>query len=544
MKTMKLRICVAILLLVTVASQLYAAVAIGSIVAVKGYAHATSAEGKFRRLQLKSPVYLNDTIATGDGARVQIMFNDNSIISQGEKGEITIDKYVYSPKNKKDVKCSMKIARGIVRVLTGKITDLNPERFKVQTRRASIGIRGCHVGFNVQDDREDVYVLWLPEGRTIAVQRLRQPDHLQQDGWDAHSDILNITDSGIAVTLDNTSAFEARPVAAAEARQLFLDSSSVHSGGSSTTPDAEESGALGDVTDSVNAILDEGSAVESEGSSDGEEDPDAVLIAGLTHNPQLLLPAPPESRPDIENAPVEVVVGPFVPPPPPSAPPPVLDPIPPPTPPPPSILTQDGGVGHEWVWGIYDDGSMDYGPMGFPMQNGEYLQDADFQAIVDDVGFTHTLTGSGVAGALIQNGGADSLLTSRLADNPSGQCNINMVLGNSATPAWTGMFNLGNAAGDSLVYDVSGTLTTGGQLTGTLSSYSMRVNGLTFGTGSISSHNIGGRVVGIGDGSAGGVDPTSISGVTGFGIFEHNGGGTMVYSVFGADLTDNVTTVP
>lgn len=132
---------------------------VGHIAAMEGEASAVSPDTTRRALLPKAPVFLGDRITTGPGGRLQIALSDGTVISEGEKSELVIDEYIHSPSKKDANACTLKILRGIVRVVTGQITRLNPERFRVRSRMASIGVRGCDLAFSVTEEGENVYVL-------------------------------------------------------------------------------------------------------------------------------------------------------------------------------------------------------------------------------------------------------------------------------------------------------------------------------------------------------------------------------------------------
>ena len=147
----------------------FAAEPVGTIVSFSGKATATAQNGEIRNLELKAPVFLNDRIKTDTASSLQIMFLDDSVLSQGEKSEMTIDEYVYSPKVKGDNKCTLSLTKGVFRAVTARITSLNPDRFKVKTRMATIGIRGCELAFTVSQTSENIYILSLPDGKSISI---------------------------------------------------------------------------------------------------------------------------------------------------------------------------------------------------------------------------------------------------------------------------------------------------------------------------------------------------------------------------------------
>ncbi|TFH13854.1 MAG: hypothetical protein E4H02_11000, partial [Lentisphaerales bacterium] len=198
-----------------------AAKAVGSVIVLEGTVVVVNENAKPAKLQLKSPVYINDRIKTGPNSRLQILFDDDSVISQGENSELIVDEYIYSPKNKEEVRCSVRIAKGIFRVLTGKITDMNPKRFRVQTRLATIGIRGCDLGFMVDDDSEDVLVLGLPEGKSILIETFMNPDASLQDLLSGPSDAISIVEPGIAVTILADAGLQERIITRDEAKSFM-----------------------------------------------------------------------------------------------------------------------------------------------------------------------------------------------------------------------------------------------------------------------------------------------------------------------------------
>lgn len=142
---------------------------IGRVVGVQGDVRATAPGGPVRRLAVKDALYARDTITTGPDARLQVLFNDNSLFSQGENSEVVLEDYIYDPSRRENNSFFLRIIRGISRVVTGRITDLNPERFKVKTSRATIGIRGCELGFNVQPGFDQIMIIRVPPGRRIIV---------------------------------------------------------------------------------------------------------------------------------------------------------------------------------------------------------------------------------------------------------------------------------------------------------------------------------------------------------------------------------------
>lgn len=143
---------------------------IGQVAGLQGTVHATTPGEAPRLLALNDPVYTGDTITTGPDARLKVLFKDDSVFSQGENGEIVLDEFTFDPARKADNSFCIRILRGFSRIVTGRITDLNPDRFKVKTSRATIGIRGCELGFDVQPRFDQIIIVSVPPGHRIVVQ--------------------------------------------------------------------------------------------------------------------------------------------------------------------------------------------------------------------------------------------------------------------------------------------------------------------------------------------------------------------------------------
>ena len=185
----------------------------GTVSEVEGKVTATDAGGQVRQLKAESSVFLNDKILTGAGAKVEILLTDSSEISQGENGEMDINEYVFEDNARQEASCTLKCMKGLFRVLTGRIVQMNPERFQVQTRMATIGIRGCELGFLVGEEDEDVYVFDLPEGHSIEVEQTA-------GGTDAARRLV-IRKIGTTVSLKRRMAMRERTFTAEEKEQFF-----------------------------------------------------------------------------------------------------------------------------------------------------------------------------------------------------------------------------------------------------------------------------------------------------------------------------------
>ena len=132
---------------------------IGSI----GLTVGTVKNQKNEILKAGDPVYFGDEIIVEEQSKSQVLLLDETVLTLGQKSSITIDEFVYDP-NTENGKISTSIAAGSVKVLSGKISQGNPEDLVVKTPAGSIGTRGTEFQ-TVVDDEGDSKVLLIGPGR-------------------------------------------------------------------------------------------------------------------------------------------------------------------------------------------------------------------------------------------------------------------------------------------------------------------------------------------------------------------------------------------
>ena len=135
----------------------------GVAAAVKGDVKATTPQDKAARV-LKSgdPVFMGDKIETGTDGQLQILLLDQTVFTLGPSSAITVDEFVYDPSNDNGkVKTSM--AKGIFRVVSGKVAHKKPENMSVDLPAGAIGFRGTNVA-GIIDGSKSTVVLLGPVG--------------------------------------------------------------------------------------------------------------------------------------------------------------------------------------------------------------------------------------------------------------------------------------------------------------------------------------------------------------------------------------------
>lgn len=83
----------------------------------------------------------NDTIKTRAKAYVRFKLSDGSIMTLGEKAELTLDSFTYNPEKKKR-RALFKVAFGKLRVFANRMLNYRDNRFQIKTPTAVAGVRG------------------------------------------------------------------------------------------------------------------------------------------------------------------------------------------------------------------------------------------------------------------------------------------------------------------------------------------------------------------------------------------------------------------
>lgn len=123
---------------------------IGTIALLKG--EATIKRGNtILNAKIGDDIYSKDQIDTYAKSKLQLIFNDDTIVTMGANTKYIIDSY----DNKNDLHAKMTLKRGFLKTITGKIGKIAPSRFKLKTRSATIGIRGTgwktFIGANIEN---------------------------------------------------------------------------------------------------------------------------------------------------------------------------------------------------------------------------------------------------------------------------------------------------------------------------------------------------------------------------------------------------------
>lgn len=129
---------------------------IGKVAVVKGEA---SVERDVQTIKAYNDMGLlkQDIVVTKQG-RMQMHFNDNTVISLGRESRFVIKEYLYV-ENTQQVAATFKIEKGFVKTITGVIGKLMPELFVLETSTTKITPHGTIWSVEVSDEDEVYKVL-------------------------------------------------------------------------------------------------------------------------------------------------------------------------------------------------------------------------------------------------------------------------------------------------------------------------------------------------------------------------------------------------
>jgi len=125
---------------------------IGKITAINGKAYVERANSKIKLFK-GSDIEENDVVKTMQDTKLQIVFDDQTVISLGQKTVFKVDKYIFSPTK---VQADFSVTKGIFKSITGQIGQIDHSKFKLKTKNATIGVRGTTFIGVIEKDKETI----------------------------------------------------------------------------------------------------------------------------------------------------------------------------------------------------------------------------------------------------------------------------------------------------------------------------------------------------------------------------------------------------
>lgn len=142
---------------------------IATVVGVSGNARAVRPDGTAVDLMPGSQLTVSDTVSTGAGASVCILFQDDAEISLGADTTIAIKEFSFDPSGATPPAFWVDMASGVVRSVSGKVVEQNPEAFKLSSPLGVAGIRGTTTIHEIHEDHEIHTVIELGQGHIVVI---------------------------------------------------------------------------------------------------------------------------------------------------------------------------------------------------------------------------------------------------------------------------------------------------------------------------------------------------------------------------------------
>jgi len=138
---------------------------IAEVTRLEGEATQQQGRLKSRPLALHDSLDENTTIITAPRSKVKLRFDDGTLITIGPDSAFDVVKYKNDPEAPS---AEFSMARGVFRALTGQIGKIAPERFRIATPNAALGIRGTHFAGSYRNGMLGVVYLGLGHGVTVT----------------------------------------------------------------------------------------------------------------------------------------------------------------------------------------------------------------------------------------------------------------------------------------------------------------------------------------------------------------------------------------
>ena len=158
--------CLACLLWACQAGLVLAASAAGEVIALQGTAW-TEQDGQRRALEVKAPVHAGESLVTGAESKMQVRFLDNTVLAIGPQASVRLDDFFFAEGQQGSI--GLHFAKGLARVVSGKIVQQNPEAMRLSSPLAFLGIRGTTTIHDVAPSRETHAVEFLTTGHSVVL---------------------------------------------------------------------------------------------------------------------------------------------------------------------------------------------------------------------------------------------------------------------------------------------------------------------------------------------------------------------------------------
>ena len=134
--------------------------AIGKVTATQGDAFIVRGTERIAATA-EAPVYQGDSVETGAGGQISLVFADRETFVLKDRGMMALDEFSFDPVHKTG-SATFLIAQGAFTAVSGDLAKTSPDAFHIATPTMVIGVRGTTVSGNVSADGATTVAL-LPD---------------------------------------------------------------------------------------------------------------------------------------------------------------------------------------------------------------------------------------------------------------------------------------------------------------------------------------------------------------------------------------------
>jgi hypothetical protein len=124
---------------------------VGMILSMSGSSRILAVDGSQREAKVGMLIQQGDRIDTARSTSMKIIFLDRSTITLGSQTDLTVNDYFYDGKSVPRSKLTVK--HGFFEFVAGKMAEIAPENFVIETETATIGIRGSGGSVSTSDGK-------------------------------------------------------------------------------------------------------------------------------------------------------------------------------------------------------------------------------------------------------------------------------------------------------------------------------------------------------------------------------------------------------
>ena len=192
---------------------------IGHVRGLKGLAEVVR-DDEVVALANDTPIYLGDTVRTGEGSSVFIEFTDKMEFRLGENARFTVEEFIYDELSSKGLQ-TLSVIAGAFSYVSGFIAGESPSSVRLNTPYGTIGIRGTKILGKVDEEKGQLAVTVLKGKVEIQDKAGETAEVAASEGGDAFETLVLTQDA------QGQQAFEVETASVEEVLQTYdlLDNS-------------------------------------------------------------------------------------------------------------------------------------------------------------------------------------------------------------------------------------------------------------------------------------------------------------------------------